>query len=108
VKIIVNTWERVQLAIIVGSGRAPTIEQVDLGLKALAVLNLSDEERAKIGWASSGSNQFGWVKGCEYELEFEEGVWQMVQVLTRSFQSWPIDERSRPLYDKVIEAKGEN
>lgn len=102
-KITLTIWERVQLAVIVGSSRAPTIAGVDLGLKALKVLNLSDKEKADVGFASAGPNQFGWTVEREYELAFADDVWQMVQAFTQAFQAWPIDKRSKPLYKKVID-----
>lgn len=100
-KITLDTWERVQLGVIVGSGSAPTIEGVRLALKALDVINMSNEEKAEVGWIVPGPNQFGWTRKKEHELEFDDDVWQIVQVAVRAFQSWPIDERSPVLYDKV-------
>lgn len=102
-KITLTTWERVQLALIVGSGLAPTIAAVGLGLKALKVLNLSDEDKAKVGFRAVSPNQFGWDLEQEYDLEFKDDVWQFVQVLTQAFQAWPIDERSKALDNKVRE-----
>ena len=102
-KIVLTTWERVQLAVIVGSSWGVTIAQVDLGLRALGVLNLSDEEKAEVGWTAAGLNQFGWNRNCEHELEFPDDVWQIVQAFVRAFQAWPIDERVKPLWEKVLE-----
>jgi len=101
-KITLTTWERMQLAVVVGSGSAPTIAAVDLGLKALSVLNLSDEEKAEVGFAAAGPNQFGWSVEREHALEFADDVWQMIQAFTQAFQAWRVDERSKVLYDKVM------
>lgn len=102
-EITLTTWERVQLAVVVGSGQGATIAQVDLGLKALGILNLSDEEKAEVGWVMIKSTQLGWNQGCEHKMEFPDDVWQAVQAFVRAFQAWPIDERVKPLWEKVFE-----
>lgn len=104
-KITLTIWERAQLIVVVRSGRAPTIAAVELGLSARSVLSLSNEEQAEVGWAAVGLNQFGWDRrheNHEYELEFDDDVWVFVQALTRVFQAWPIDERTKLLYKKVM------
>jgi hypothetical protein len=102
-KITLTTWERVQLVLIISSGRAATIGQVGIGLRALAVLNLTDEEKAKAGWFIAGPNQFGWAREHDYELEFKDDEWRLVQESTRVFQAWPYDPRSETLHDKVLQ-----
>ena len=100
--ISIDTWERVQLALIVSGGRG-TFGQVELGLKALKVLRLTDGEKASIGYVELGSERLAWADEQEYELEFDDDVWQLVQALTSNYQTWPIDERVGPLRDRVVE-----
>lgn len=101
-KVILDTWERIQLLQVVSGGRG-TFGQVELGLQALAVLRLSDEEKLAVGWIELGPNQLAWTRGLEYDMEFADDVWQLIQMLTASYQAWPIDERVVELRKKVLD-----
>lgn len=100
-KIVLNTWERVQLMLIVSGGRG-TFGQVELGLKALETLRLTDEEKAAVGYIDLGAGQIAWTSGQEHGLEFNDDVWRLVQALTQGYQAWPMDERVGPLREKVL------
>jgi len=100
--ISVDTWERVQLTLIVSGGRG-TFGQVELGLKALEKLRLTDEEKVQAGYIELAPGQLAWTNGQKYELEFEDNVWQLVQALTSGYQAWPMDERVKPLRAKVLD-----
>lgn len=101
-KITLTNWERFWLGVVVGSGQG-TIAQIRLGNKALDVLEMTAEEKAGVGWlALPDRQQVGWQREKDWELEFEDNVWQLVQVYTGSFQRWPQDPRTEALYDKVV------
>jgi len=99
--IVLDTWERIQLLQVISGGRG-TIGQVELGLQALTVLRLSDEEKRAVGWIELGPNQLAWTQGAEHDLEFAGDVWQLVQGLTAAYQSWPMDERVVALRGKIL------
>lgn len=100
--ISIDTWERVQLTLIVSGGRG-TFGQVELGLRALEILRLTDEEKAAIGYIELRPGQLAWVSEQEYELEFDDDVWRLMQTLTSGYQTWPMDERVKPLRRKVLD-----
>lgn len=102
--ITLNTWERVQLMLIVSDGRG-TFGQVELGLRALGVLRLTDEEKARVGYVELAPGQLAWIDGQEHELEFDDDVWQLVQALTSIHQAWPMDERVKPLREKILDGR---
>lgn len=105
-KITLSNWERFWLTVIVGGGTAPTIAQIRLGNKALDVLEMTDDEKAEVGWmAFPDRQQVGWQREKDWELEFKDNVWLIVQGYTKVFQQWPQDRRSEALYDKVMEDK---
>lgn len=104
--ITVDTWERVQLVVIVGSSTAPNIMQLRLGNKALDVLELTEEEKTLIGWRDIGLGQAMWEprhNDHQWELEFTDDVWPVVELYVKNFQAWPQGRRAETLYDKVIE-----
>lgn len=103
--ISIGTWERVQLALVVSGGRG-TFGQVELGLKALGILRLTDKEKARIGYGELPQGQLVWLSEQEYELEFDDDVWRLVQALASSHQAWPMDERVKPLREKVLDGIG--
>lgn len=100
--ITLDTWERVQMLQVVSTGRG-TFGQVELGLQALAILRLSDEEKQAVGWIELGPGQLAWTRDIEHDLEFGDEVWQLVRGLTAAYQAWPIDERVVALRKKVLE-----
>ena len=102
-KITLTNWERFWLARIVGSGTAPTIGQIRLGNKALDVLEMSNEEKAEVGWlAFPGRQQVKWQREKDWELRFADDVWLVVQGYAKVFQRWPQNKQTEALYDKVI------
>lgn len=107
-KITLTNWERFWLTIIVGSGQG-TIAQIRLGNKALDALEMTDEEKAKVGWrVFPDSQQVGWTQERDWELEFEDDVWPIVQLYAspKHFKQWPQDRRTEVLYDKVVGEEG--
>jgi len=104
VKITLTNWERFWLVIMVGSGTAPTIGQFRLGNKALDKLELTDEEKAEVGWeAFPDRQQIGWQREKDWELEFKDDVWAIVKGYVKTFQRKPQDRRFEVLYDKILE-----
>lgn len=104
--ITLSNWERFWLTAIVGSGSAPTMAQIRLGNKALDVLEMTDEEKTEVGWQPIALGQFTWQKERDWELSFDDDVWQLVQFYATQFQRWPQDPRGRrteALYDKIME-----
>lgn len=99
--ISVDTWERIQLMAIISGGRG-TFGQVELGLRALGVLRLTEEEKISIGYVELALGQVAWTNGQDHELKFDGDVWQLVQALTSGYQAWPMDERVGPLREKVL------
>lgn len=95
-------WERTMLSLVVGRGTG-TFEQIELGLMALKILRLSDEEKLEVGWHEPGPGRFDWVHDREYELGFDDAVWRLVRALAKNYQAWPTDERVRALRSKVTD-----
>lgn len=109
-KITLTNWERFWLTAIVRSGTSPTIGQIRLGNKALDVLEMTDEEKTEVGWMTfPDRQQVGWQQEKDWELEFEDDVWLIVQLYAspQHFEQWPQDRRTEALYDKVVEEKDE-
>lgn len=105
-KVTLTIWERVVLAQIIG-GRQGTIEQVRLGLAALEVLTLSDTEKLRVGLREATPGQFAWIEdGGEYDLEFPDDVWRLIQMYIGTCQTWPIDVKSPMLCDKILKEVG--
>ena len=99
-KITVTNWERFWLTAIISGGQG-TIGQIRLGNKALDVLEMTDEEKAEVGWRV-GSQQVGWTQERDWTLEFKDEVWRLVQMYAKKFARWPQDRRTEALYDKVM------
>lgn len=100
-QITLSNWERLWLTIIVGSGQG-TIAQIRLGNKALDMLEMTNEEKTGVGWQAISLSQFTWQKERDWELSFDDDVWQLVQAYAAQFQRWPQDRRTEALYDKVL------
>lgn len=105
-EITLTNWERFWLGVIVSSGHG-TIGQIRFGNKALDILEMTDEEKAEVGWQVLPPNQIGWRQERDWELKFEDDVWLIIQKYTKNFQQWPQDRRTEALYDKVMEKKDE-
>ena len=105
-KITLTNWERFWLTIVVSSGTAPTIGQIRLGNRALDILEMSDEEKAEVGWlVFPDRQQIKWQQERDWELKFEDDVWRLVQMYTKNFTRWPQDRQTEVLYDKIIGEK---
>lgn len=104
--ITLSNWERFWLTIIVGSGQG-TIAQIRLGNKALDVLEMTDEEKAEVGWQSLSLSQIAWQREKDWELSFDDDVWRLVQMYAENFQRWPQDRQTETLYDKILVKEAE-
>ena len=100
-KINMSNWERVWLALIIGSGSG-NIARIRLGNRALDILEFTEEEKEQVSLVQVGP-QWQWRREHQWELEFPDDVWQLVIACTRGFQEWPQDDRSEILHDKVVQ-----
>lgn len=101
-----TNWERFWLGVVIGSGQG-TIAQIRLGNKVLDVLEMSDEEKAEVGWRVLPPSQIGWQREKDWELKFVNEGWSLVQMYVKNFKQWPQDRRAEVLYDKIMEERDE-
>jgi len=101
-----TTWERIQLALVVGShvpGRGTTAA-VRLGCKALDVLELTEDEQQMIGFVAFPDGRVQWPReqDREWPLEFEDTVWNFVEKRADAFTDWPVNRLTEALLDKIL------
>jgi len=106
-----TTWERVQLTLVVGSqvpGRN-TVAAVRLGCKALDVLELTEEEKLKVGWMVLPDSRIEWRLGdtTKWPLEFTDDVWNFIKQRVKAYQDWPVNRLTNALLDKILEDDNE-
>ncbi len=77
-KLTVNVWERVRLLAMVRGVRDADLGTIRLGTKALDALELTDEERAVVGYYATPQGA-GWEDGDhQFVIELDEDVFGMV------------------------------
>lgn len=100
-KIELTTWERVQLMLLIGNTRG-NVTQVRLGLRALDVLELSDEEKKQIGWFEPADGIIQWQdRERTWELQFDDELWKFVVSQAKARRDWPINRLTLALLDKL-------
>lgn len=111
-----TVWERIVLYGSLTQISGLTIGEIDLGLDVLEILELSEEERAQIGYNEPAPGRLIWsdpnqedaqVNGLEdwspftYSLKFTKKELAMLEKLFSKI-SLPLDKRSRGLKNKII------
>ena len=99
-KIELTTWERVQLALMIGNARG-NVAQVRQGMRALDVLELSDEEKKEIGWLRPAEGIVQWQdRERTWELQIDDELWKFVIQQAQARRDWPVNRLTLQLLDK--------
>lgn len=101
-KVTLTNWERLWLAMIVGSGQCPSIAVVRLGNCILDRLEMTDGEKAEIGWRQISPSAVAWDRETGWPMEFTNEEWALLRARVIAFQQWPQDRRTEALYDKIV------
>lgn len=100
-RIGLTTWERVQLAQLVGQGRG-NVAHVRLSLRALEILELDETEKQQVGWVDVSDTRAQWEDTeFEFSLEFGDDTWAFIQSLAKNYREWPISSLVVQLFDKL-------
>lgn len=97
-----TTWERIVLDMAVGAARGD-IQTIQTGLKLKEKLGLSDEEKEEINFREIAPGNARWDDTTRlWPVEFDDQEWRALQQFVRTYQGWPMDQRSAELFEKVI------
>lgn len=100
-KVKLTTWERVQLAVMVGRARG-NVAQVRQGMHALDILELSNEEKEEIGWSEPAEGIVQWQDREQiWELQIDDELWKFVVAQAKARRDWPINQLTLQLLDKL-------
>lgn len=86
-----NTWQRIILVRIV-EGMRGTVGQLRQGMRLLDALELSDEEKAQVGYQENGNAAY-WddtERRWSVTIERDEDA-QLLRRLVEQFDGWPQD-----------------
>ena len=95
-----TTWERIQLTQCVPP--QDSVHEVRKHLRVLQVLELTVEERKKVGWVLTTDGGISWQDArYEFELEFEDADFEHLCKLVEKREAWPTMSETAALLDKI-------
>ena len=99
-----TTWERIQATQCVPP--QDTVPEVRMHLRVLPILELTVEERKKVGWVMTTDGGISWTDAKhEFELEFEDADFEHLCALVEKRETWPTMPETATLLDKINSAK---
>jgi len=90
IKLTVNVWQRLTLVQVLGEvrGNAATIRKV-LGL--LDIFELTEEEKAEVGYKINADGAVLWEHNCTYDMEVTGKVeGDILCKSVKNYQAWPV------------------
>ena len=109
-KLSVTVWERLQLVRAVGGLTGCNAATLRKAIKALDVLELSDDEKTEIGYRQLGGNMTWENAEMVFDLEIKDKeASALVKRAVREFKGWKGEDARMvvPLLDR-IEGKGDD
>ena len=99
-----TTWERIQLTQCVPP--QDSVHEVRKHLRVLRILELTPEERKKVGWVMTTDGAISWQDTRhEFELEFEDADFEHLCKLIDKREAWPTMPETAALLDKIDSVK---
>ena len=95
-----TTWERIQATQCVPP--QDSVHEVRKHLRVLQVLELTPEERKKVGWVMTTDGGISWQDAKhEVKLEFEDADFEHLLELVEKREAWPTMPETATLLDKM-------
>jgi len=95
-----NTWQRVQLEKLVGDvkGAASTVRKA---VKLLDILEMSDEEKTKVGFRQQGGMLLWDDLEHTWEVEIKDGNLEVfLRELVKGKTDWPVNRYAIDIFDQ--------
>ena len=100
-KLKLNPWQRIQLEMLVGNVKGAAAE-VRKAVKLLDVLEMTDAERAEIGFRAEGSMILWDKQEHAFEIEIKDGnLAAFLTNLAKQKTDWPANRHAIDLFDQM-------
>ena len=105
IEITLSTWERVHLAVAVGSQPRPgegTVARIRALISVLNVLELDDAEKLMTGWRQEMPGMAIW-ENLDWKLVFTDQQFQDLCGVAIPFDRWPVHRCVEPMVTKLTQ-----